>query len=317
MSTSAGASAAAAGSKRPPPGPVRVTVCGTSLCAGAVWKLKMGSINGLSDPAKAPGWAKDLGLNTLRLTDFLDFHPTSPQAAFDATRWARVDRLIAASRAAGLYVELDLSTYRNVLLAVGVNPYTYDWAPFLDFVVNRRNTVTGVRYGSDPTIALVAFAGEVEPINGSRDVGVTTAQLTAFFRTVTDRWAARAPGQLLTTGGLMQLDWDSGIDWQTLMALPNNHVPSIHIYSDADRRTTVPAFAARAAQLGKPWLNEEFGAPAAIGDEARAALFTSTYQLTRSYRAAGNGLWNVGPETTNTHDVGPQFPLTFAAVRNS
>lgn len=293
----------------------RVTVCGVSLCAGAPWQLRMGSVNGLSDPTKAPGWALALNLNTLRLTDFLDAHPSSPRAAFDPARWAAVDRLIAASGAAGLHVELDLSTYRNLLLGVGVNPYTFDWGPFLDFVARRRNTVTGVRYGNDPTIALVAFAGEVGPVNGNPGPGVSTTQLTTFFRTVMDRWAVNAPRQLLTSGGLLQLDWNSGIDWRAIMALPRNAVPAIHVYSANDRNVTVPAVAAYAAALGKPWIDEEFGAPAELGDQARADLFTATFALHRRYGAAGDGFWNVGPQLTNTYDVGPQFPLTFEAVR--
>ena len=295
----------------------RVSVCGRWLCAGGSRHIvRMGSINGLADSTKAPGWATALRLNTLRLTDFLDTQDASPRAAYDPIRWAAVDRMIAASRAAGLHVELDLSTYRNQLLGTGINPYTHDWKPFLTFVAQRRNTVTGVRYGVDPTVALVSFAGEVEPINSSTNPGISTAGLTEFFRTVLAQYAALAPRQLLSTGGLLQLDWDSGIDWRALMRLPHNSVPAIHLYSDADRSITVPAFADYAAQLGKPWLNEEFGAPASIGDDARATLFANTYQLTDRYGAAGNGIWNVGPQTTDTFDVGPQFPLTYAVVRS-
>lgn len=315
LGAGAGTASAKMRSQISTPAVARVTVCGAALCAGQRWKPNMGSVNGLSDPTKAPGWAKDLGLNTLRLTDYLDSHASTPQAAFDPERWGKVDQLIAASGAAGLHVELDLSTYRNLLLGVGLNPYTYDWAPFIDFVARRVNTVTRVRYGNDPTIALVAFAGEVEPINGSNNAGVTTSELTNFFRTIMSRWANLAPRQLLTTGGLMQLDWNSGIDWRSIMALPHNAVPAIHVYSPGDRDITVPNVAAYATKLGKPWLNEEFGAPSSIGDQARADLFRSTYELTRRYGAAGVGIWNVGPEASDTYDVGPQFPLTFAAVR--
>ena len=52
-------------------------------------------------------------------------------------------------------MDKELETYRNLLATSGVNPYTADWRPFLDFVVNRRNSVTRIRYGDDPTIALV------------------------------------------------------------------------------------------------------------------------------------------------------------------
>lgn len=295
----------------------RVSVCGRQLCAGGQpWVVRMGSVNGRADATKAPGWATALHLNTLRLTDFLDTHNSAASAPYDPARWAAVDRLIAASHAAGLHVELDLATYRNQLLRTGANPYTHDWKPFLTFVAQRRNTVTGVRYGEDPTLAVVSFAGEVEPINATNNAGITSAGLTTFFRTVLATYAALAPHQALSNGGLLQLDWNSGIDWRAIMALPHNDIPAVHIYSTNDRTITVPAFSAYAAQLGKPWLNEEFGAPMSIGDPARAQLLTSTFALTKRYGVAGDGFWNVGPQTQNTYDVGPQFPLAFAAVRN-
>jgi hypothetical protein len=283
-----------------------VRACGQRLC-----------INGNSDPADAVGRAQYLGLNTIRLTDFLDRHASPATGPYDPSRWAAVDKVIAASGAAGLHVELDLATYRNLLLTSGANPYTYNWRPFLNFVVNRRNTVTGVRYGDDPTIALVSFAGEVEPINStSNTMHLTTDQLTAFYRGVLAYWSAAAPQQLLTAGGLMQLGWNSGIDWRAIFALPHNNVIALHLYSDTDRQKVVPAVAAYSAQLGRPWITEEFGFVSGIGDSVRASSFADTYRLNRNYGAAGTGFWNIGPQTSaTTHDVGPQFPLTSAAVR--
>ncbi len=294
----------------------RVSSCGTMLCSGGLpFVLHMGSINGESDPADATRRATALGLNILRLTDFLDKDASITTGPWDESRWAAVDRLIVGARKAGLHVELDLSTYRNTLLVSGLNPYTYDWSPFLTFVANRRNTVSGVLYKSDSTIALVAIAGEVEPINsGSNTFKVTTSQLTSFYSGVLSTWATLAPQRLVTSGGLLQLDWNSGIDWKAIMALPHNDVPAIHVYSDGDRRQTVPAVAAYTASIGRPWIIEEFGFEANLGDATRAMNFDAMYALNRQYHSAGAGLWNVGPETTTTYDVGPQFPLVSTAV---
>jgi hypothetical protein len=294
-----------------------VSACGQRLCVnGTPWRLTMGSINGKSDPADAVRRAKDLGLNAIRLTDFLDKHASPATGPYDASRWADVDKVIAASGAAGLHVELDLATYRNLLATSGVNPYTADWRPFLDFVVNRRNSVTRIRYGDDPTIALVSFAGEVEPINSATNTRqVTTQQLTDFYRGVLAYWSAAAPRQLLSAGGLMHLGWNSGIDWKAIFALPHNDVIALHLYSDSDRQKVVPAVAAYGAQLGRPWITEEFGFLSSMGDAVRAAKFAGTYQLNRAHGSAGTGFWNLGPQTSNTHDVGPQFPAASAAVR--
>lgn len=278
----------------------------------------MGSVyNGLQDPDGSVAQATALGLNTIRITDFLDADGAPTAAAFDETRWRRVDRLIAAASAAGLHVVLDLSSYRNLLKASGRNPYTYDWSSFLSFAADRRNTVTKLRYGDDPTIALVGFAGEVDAVNGGDNTyGLTTAQLTDFFRQVEGHWHRAAPRQLLTAGGLMQLDWDSGIGWKAIFDLPHNDVDAIHVYSSRDRDKSLPAVAVYSRTIGKPWITEEFGYPAALGDGRRASAFAATYDLNERHGSAGVGFWNVGRQTKDTFDVGPQFPRTFRAVRS-
>lgn len=295
-----------------------VTACGTQLCQNNhTWPLMMGSVyNGLDDPGAAVAQIAALGLNTVRVTDFLDESGRISTAPFDNRRWGKVDQLVAAAESTGLHIELDLSTYRNMLRSAGVNPYTYDWEPFLRAVVNRRNTVTGVRYGEDATIALVAFAGEVDGVfSAENNYGLTTADLTTFYRRVQSLWHAAAPRQLLTSGGLSQLYWDSGIDWRAIFSLPHNDVAAVHVYVQGDRDRALPEVAAFSAALGRPWITEEFGFPAQLGDAARANSFTLLFALNARFGAAGVGFWNVGTQSHNTYDVGGQFPLTDRAVR--
>lgn len=294
-----------------------VTACGASLCLnGAPWMLSMASVyNGLATPAESVARVRALDLTTVRITDFLDTAGQPSSAPYDAAAWARVDALIAAAGEAGMHVWLDLSTYRNLLKQSGTNPYTADWTPFLAFVVNRINTVTGVRYGDDPTIAVVGFAGEVDGINGGDNTyRLTTGQLTDFYRNVQQFWHGAAPRQLLTAGGLSHLDWDSGIDWHSIFALPYNSIAAVHAYTAADVDITIPAVAAFAASSGRPWVLEEFGYPATMPDADRARSFTTMFLTAKTHGAAGVGFWNVGGQTHDTYDVGPQFPLTFAAV---
>lgn len=295
----------------------RVTACGTALCVqGVPWAWHAGSVYATADPEQAISQARALGLNAVRLTDFLDVSAADPAGAYDEERWRRVDATVAAAARAGLRVELDLSTFRNLLWAAGRNPYTVDWTPFLTFVAHRTNTVSGLSYASDPTIAIVAFAGEVEPISTpSNTRGVTTAGLTAFFGRVFTTWGALAPGVLRTSGGLLQLDWDSGIDWRAISSLPGSDISTVHAYSDADLVTTMPVVAAAAIAANRPWVLEEFGFPVETGDRARAARFRDVFRRAARLQAAGWGFWNVGPQTHDSFDVGPQTPLTAAMVR--
>jgi hypothetical protein len=300
-----------------------VSACGTALClAGRPWYLYGASdLGGLGDPGARASLAVGARLNTLRVVNFLDEHGSVGSAPYDLAYWSRVDAVIGAARTAGLRVILDLSTYRNLLWNAGRNPYSWDWGPLVAFVTQRSNTVTGIRYGDDPTIALVAFAGEVEPLNTPANVlRITAQQLTSFYERTFAQWRANDSRHLLSTGGLLQLAWDSGIDWRSIFGLANDDVCSIHDYSTADQTVTTPAVAAYCASIGKPWITEEFGWDQAVGDAARAADFSAMYGLQSRYAAAGVGFWNLGTTVagtggvTATHDVNPSTPLTWSVV---
>jgi hypothetical protein len=295
----------------------RLTVCSGSLCRdGRPWQLYMASVyQGLDNPSQTVAEARAIGLDAIRITDYLDVHSAPAVGPYDPARWARVDRLIAAAGSARLLVVLDLSTYRNLLKTAGLDPYTVDWSRFLQSVADRRNTVTGVRYRDDPTIGMVSFAGEVDAINsGENTYGLTAATLVRFYSKVLTYWHHLAPGQLRTAGGLYQLDWNSGIPWKAIFALPGNDVDAVHVYGPGDRSITVPAVADFSRSQRKPWIIEEFGFDAQDGDRARAEGFNNTFALASTFGAAGVGFWNLGSQTGSTYDVGPQFPQAMNAV---
>jgi hypothetical protein len=306
--TTQGTPSSTSSSPRPPVVGGYVTACGTQLCSnGAPWQLYEGSINGRHDAASAVSLAKSLKLNTLRLTDWLS-RTANP---YDPAAWANVDAIIAEAGRQSLRIELNLSTYRNLLLHAGVNPYTADWTPFMRFVANRVNTVNRVRYGDDPTIALLSVAGEVPAL---KDAKVSADQLVAFYRSVLADWKSSAH-QLTTPGGLLQLNWNSGIPWQRIFALPDGDVCAIHVYSSGDQTVTVPNVSSFCSKLGKPWMVEEFGVNGSVGDAARAQGFQARYDRFRQYHAAAVGFWNLGNSANDVN--GTAFPMTQAAVRRN
>ena len=302
----------------PPPQTGSVTVCGRSLCqAGSPWYLHGASVlGGMDDPASTTGQARSAGLNTIRIVNFLEERGAPATAAYDEWYWARLDRLIADASANGLKVILDLSTYRNMLVNAGVNPYTHDWSAFVAFAANRRNSVTGMRYGDDPTIALVAIAGEIEPINTPDNrLGITTAQVTEFFVRTFAQWRSVDSVHPVTSGGLLHYGWNSGIDWRAIFAAAD--ACSIHNYSPGDVAAT-PTVAAHCASLNKPWITEEFGWDTSLGDASRAASFQSIYDLNRAYGSAGVAFWNLGQQVQMpTYDVNETTPLTLDVVRRN
>ena len=252
-------------------------------------------------------------LNTIRITNWLHEEPGNDP--YEESRWVIVDMTLAQAAAARLHAILDLSTYRNFLYNSGVNPYAQDWSTFISFVANRRNTITGVAYRDDPTIALVGFAGEVDGIKGNTDPrSPTTAQLNAFYQRSFGEWRALDTRHLLEPGGLLHYSWDSGIDWRTIFSYAD--VCSIHNYSSADTDAT-PTVAAYCASIGKPWITEEFGWSQAVGDATRAQNFQAMYALQRTNHAAGVAVWYLGGQlagvngVTETYDVNTATPLTW------
>jgi hypothetical protein len=295
-----------------------VNVCGTQLCIGGKpWKPYFASTY---DASLHLTWdintAAQGHLNTLRINNFLDNDGNPQTAPYDEARWQIVDKLIASARAKGLHVILDLSAYRNLTTQNDThNPYLVDWKPFLTFVINRVNTVTKVRYGEDTTIALFDIAGEVAPPNGTNPSHETTLQITSFFARTAREFKAFDHHHLLSTGGLYQLNWNSGIDYKTLFSNPNIDVCAVHSPPTGADAVITAQFCER---IHKPWLWEEFFEPQSVGDQARAQFFQQTYTAGTRLHDAGIGFWNLGPGIGATNDdVGPQTPLTWQVVINN
>jgi hypothetical protein len=350
VAAAAGAAAMWPGLARPAQTNAFVRTRGTQLvAAGKPWPLSGASIYHASTPggqgtlSQLAQWAQDGGLNTLRIVNFFPegspSAPTDPEVApYDESSWRRVDGILAACRESGLRAILDLSVYRNCLhnwaYAHGetTTPYSRDWSRFIRFVVTRKNTVNHQPYRSDSTIALVSFAGEPNPPHSGEPLKPTTQELTGFYARVFAQWRDLDKNHLLSTGGLIHLDWEdkfgnpagSGIDWQAIFALEGNDVPSLHNYTDVPDRArdfSSAKVGAFCAQLGKPWLTEEFGLPQLYADADRAAWFETVYDIQRDHGSAGVAFWNLGHELTpvgenpTTFDVSPQTPLVWDAVR--
>jgi hypothetical protein len=265
-------------------------------------------------------------LNLLRITNFLNEGANDPalaSAPYDAARWALVDQYLAADAAAGDHTLLDLSTFRNLAWNNCLGP-SYDWGSYLSWVANRVNTVNGRVYDQDPSLAIVALAGEQNPPgsytltanNGQPcTLSYTTSDLTAFFQRTLSESRHFFPSQLSETGGFLHLDYNAGIDWQTIMGDADDQVCSLHVYSPGDATVSVPNVSSYCGSLGKPWIDEEFGFPQSDGDTTRASDFKGQYALSTQYGAAGTLFWNLGPQVAgDTYDVNPNTPNTWATV---
>jgi endo-1,4-beta-mannosidase len=341
--------------------PYVVATGDTLTLAGQPFRFHGAAIYGTSNPgapntpARTVVLASQAGLNSLRIVNPFVEDGTSAAAPFASGDWQRVDQILARARGAGMRVVLDLSGFRNHLVnrdirvndvattcgtehPVGVDYSTIDpyrpalegeWQAFLDFVVGRINSVNGVRYRDDATIAVISIAGEpLAPASDDCGKPASTAGLTDFYERTLGYLASIDPNHLRSTGGLLQLDWEqlfgssSGIDGEAIFALADNTLPALHTYppeyepdgTPIDYQT--PIYGPLAENLGKPWFTEEFGWEQSVGDGTRAGHYEWLYDEQSTYGSDGALLWNLGFEQAGgSHDVNPSTPETWSVVQ--
>src|SRR3989344_508701 len=245
-------------------------------------------------------------VNTLRITNFLD----GTSNPYDAVVWSNIDYLFTNANINHLFLILDLSTYRNLLRRQNTMPYNANlWNNFLDFVANR--------YKNQSRLLSYEIAGEVEAINDADPLRPSsTSALTQFYSGTSTRLRAGDPNHLVSTGGLLFLNWDSGIDWQAIFGLTTIDFAAIHQYSQGDLLETLPAVSQWAQSHQKPFSVEEFGYTQGLGDQTRANNFQTMHDALTNVGGNVFIFWNLGPETAAaSHDVGPQTPLVWNWVK--
>ena len=99
------------------------------------------------------------GQNLIRATDQWDSHATG-QTADDPVVWANMDYLLTAARKRGVFVVVDLSAFRWLLMSQGADPSQPDlWNGFISTV--------GARYRGNPAVAFYSIVGEPKPPTNS------------------------------------------------------------------------------------------------------------------------------------------------------
>jgi aryl-phospho-beta-D-glucosidase BglC (GH1 family) len=290
-----------------------------------------------SDPATEVALAHQANINVLEIVEFeTQYHTLSD--TMSAATWQRVDAFIATARQGGLHVILNLSSYGQSLQAANQTPTTTDWNNYLSFIANRVNTVTGVRYRDDPTIAMVEIFGEIcypGESDGTCPAGTTgtTSDMQNFYHRTLTEWHALAPNILISSGGFSHLNSpnSNGIPWQAILSDSANPVCDIEVNSPGDLSGSVNKFTQYCQQLGKPWFlaawSSCFGGSYPFytpTDADMAAHAQAMYDLARggapaTYAAIGSDFWNLRDQgqKAGTCSLSPSFPLSFAVVQRN
>lgn len=325
-------------------------ICGMKICiSGQPFVIHGATTYGqLDNPAKEVALAKSAGLNTLELVNFeQDFQNLNSMLSEDT--WKRVDAFIAEAKRNDIHIILNLSGYHHSLKAAGKKPTAdsnpndqrSDWYPFLKtYATERINSKTGIAYKNDPTILMIELVGEIDAPNYHAPYAGTTAEVTTFFRdALNDLRGLDESHHIISTGGFSYInDPNSGIDWKTIVANPNNDICGVEINSGDDRNISVPAMSSYCNSIGKPWFLAAWSSCLGTKDTSfddinhwpTDALMAShaqdMYNIARNNNptppgpavaAVGSDFWNLGDTAyrQGNCDIGPQVPLSLATVK--
>jgi len=317
-----------------------IHVCGTRICLGSQpYVIHGATAYGAYGQSSAEiSLAKKGDINTLELVEFdSKYHKLSD--TMSSATWTRVDKFVAAAGQAGLHVILNLSEYGQSLQASGRTPTTANWESYLSFIANRTNSVTGVQYKNDPTIAMVEIFGEI-CYPGEKDsvcpagTSGTASEMQSFFHRTETTWHALAPNIMISTGGFSHLDsaTSSGIPWQNIVSDPANATCDIEINSTDDVNSTIGKFTSYCKKIGKPWFLSAWsscyrdrGYPyylATDGDMAAHAQAMYSIQQGGSPAAmpgVGSDFWNLMDSgvAPGHCDLGPAYPRTWSVIQRS
>ncbi len=258
------------------------------------------------------------GQNLARPTDFWDKRSPDQQIE-DATIWRNMDYLVCSARLRGIFVVMDISAFRWLLVSKGRDPYDFsNWKAFLDEV--------GMHYSDQPSIAFYSITGEPNPPKTAKD----TRHLVDFYRAVTDELSKSDKNHhLITAGGFNHMEEETPQTpwWHEIYALPHNDIIAFKTYSQKDLNL-IPTIASFAKQLGKPMVDEEFGLPQRMGDAAptgetyneiltgRAQFFEQVYTLGEENGVSSFVFWDMGCELAQgSYQVSSKTPAVWRVIQ--
>lgn len=257
------------------------------------------------------------GLNLVRPTDEWDSR-TAGQDWADPVVWQNLDYLLRAARVRHMFVVMDLSAMRWLLVSQGRDPFDPEaWRPFIAFVT--------ARYANESAIAFYYVVGEPTPPKLPSDL----ARLTAFYQSTLAMVHAGDPNHLVTLGAFNHMEDETPALpwWQTLYALPGNDIVGFKTYSrhDLDLMPTIEAYA---RSIHKPLFDGEFGMPQGSGDgtatpgvvynglaTGRASFFEDVYQAGAAGGVAAFVFWNLGCRLgASRFEVSPATPGVWNVI---
>ncbi|HEX6290786.1 MAG TPA: cellulose binding domain-containing protein [Herpetosiphonaceae bacterium] len=174
-----------------------------------------------------------------------------------------------------------------------------NWAAHL---INRVNSITGVRYRDDPAIFAWELANEPRCINANKPTSgtCTTTTITNWTSEMSAYIKQLDPNHMVAVGDEGFLNWGRGSDWpynaadgvdfEALLRIPSIDFGTYHLYPDHWGKTDawgtqwIRDHISTAQTIGKPSVLEEFGFQNKATRDGVYQTWTNTV-----YQNSGNG----------------------------
>jgi endo-1,4-beta-mannosidase len=252
--------------------------------------------------------AKTAGFNILRFVNFLQVvpyenPPYQTGIGYETTEsiWARMDYGLNEARKAGIKILLDLSDLTGIASARGYSfgdaNYMALYSDFVAWLAERINTVNGIQYKNDDTIALFSICGEV----GNQVAGLAYTT----FDTIAGYMKTAGFQQLIHAGGMKpEQIVDSSYGYTNynpidILSSTNIDCASTHpYYTQQNMLDLFPQIQAYSVAKNKPWFIEEFGYTGS--DVAlRVSQYQYVYTTGSTYGSAGFLFWGFDENGTD------------------
>ncbi len=252
--------------------------------------------------------------NILRIVNYL----TKTEAGvISEVAWARNDYLLNAAREAGIKILIDFSDFYSMQRDhLGRSQSEQDWDDFLDFVLNRVNTINGRVYKDDDAIGMFTIAGEIDHVGSDFDQDVYN-----FYSYASALIKSKGAQQLVCTGGI---EYYVGFDEMTSISTIDcvaSHPYNNNLGPNRSKLAKFIDYGESSRTHNKPWFLEEFGAThEPYGDRGRAIDMHQVMQGAQRNGAAGFLYWNLYPYQDNGNEsfnigTGDKFRLSRGIVK--
>ena len=185
-------------------------------------------------------------------------------------------------------------------------------------------SITGIKYSDDPGILMIELYGEIPPNTND----------ASFFHNALSYLRSVDHNHLISSGGFLNINYNSGIDWKSIMMDPDNQVCDLEVYSSGDRNISVPNVSGLCKSLGKPWFLSAWSSCYQVpSDSSDISHFTTDTQMAShaddmysiakgaspaAMASIGSDFWNLKnsqPKLGNC-DLNPNYPAAWIAVQN-